>query len=105
MTIRPRALAHRGMVSATGFLIDARLIGMDEARRRVLALWSPGAQVYRIEDDLLIRLAAPTSVRCITAPGLPLIEAGSALLGAPLADDELKALKPAAGSIVLVRGG
>ena len=70
--VRPRSLTHRGVVQAAAFFIDASLIGAVEARRRILALWVPGAAVYREPRGWLIRLPGPRRVRTDQAPGLPL---------------------------------
>ena len=110
--IRPRALAHRGTVEAAGFLFNVNLIGEQEARRRVLDLWSPGALVYRLQGhlaipergDLLLQLPGPHMTRCEFAGGTPLMLSGGVLFAAPLAADELRALAAPAGSVVLVRG-
>ncbi len=103
--IRPRRLAHRGSVDAAGFLIDLNLIDESEARRRILRLWSPGAQVYRINDSLLIRLPQSQRTPCNRAIGAPLTASGRILAALPLAEDELKSLDPRPDSVVIARGG
>ena len=55
----PRTLIFRGVVEASGFLIDATLAGLLEARRRVLELWVPGTSVYRVPRGWLVRLPEP----------------------------------------------
>src|SRR5918996_578580 len=57
--IRPKALTHRGVVEAAAFFVDTSLNSPIEARRRALALWVPGAAVYREPGGWLIRLPAP----------------------------------------------
>ncbi len=104
-TVRPRLTAHRGTVVAGGFLLDAELLGEEEARRRVLALWSPGDGVYRIGPLFALRLGAPRQVSCSMAPGLPLVSSRGILMSAPLTADELDALALPHGSLALVRGG
>ena len=103
--VRPRALKHRGTVDAAGFIFDTQLIGMAEARRRVLAVWTQGVQVFQLDDTLLVCLPASQQVSCDVAMGTPLVRSNSRLLAAPLAADELKALDAPGNSVVLVRGG
>jgi hypothetical protein len=98
--VRPRQLVHRGVISAAGFLI----VG-PQAERRALGAWVPGSRVYRLDAGLLLRLPAPLEVSCEAAPGLPLVPAGTVLLGLPLAADELESLAPPPESVVLARGG
>jgi len=109
----PRALVHRGVVEASGFLIDATLAGMVEARRRVLELWMPGTAVYRVPRGWLVRLPEPRRVVSGRAPGLPLVAEraapggahGGTLVGAPMEPSELRALEPPAGAVVRPRAG
>jgi hypothetical protein len=106
--VRPRNLTHRGVVEAAAFLVDT-LNGAAEARRRVLALWVPGATVYRDPRGWLIRLPEPRRVRCDQAPGLPLtaekVAGGRALVSAPFAAEELRTLDPPEGATVRLHGG
>ncbi|HEX5719147.1 MAG TPA: bpX6 domain-containing protein, partial [Thermoanaerobaculia bacterium] len=105
----PRTLIYRGVVEASGFLIDATLAGLLEARRRVLELWVPGTSVYRVPRGWLVRLPEPRRVASDRSPGLPLVAQrvvpGNALLGAPLEAQELRALDPPAGAVVRPRAG
>jgi hypothetical protein len=105
----PRTLVHRGVVEASGFLVDATLAGTLEARRRVLALWVPGTAVYQVPRGWLVRLPAPQRVVCDQAPGLPLVTEkvtpGGTLVGAPMDPIELRALDPPAGAVVRPRAG
>jgi len=107
--IHPRSLTHRGVVEAAAFFVATALTGTAEARRRVLALWVPGAAVYREAGGWLIRLPAPRRVRSDQAPGLPLtlekVAVGRALVGAPFAPEELRALDPPENATVRLRGG
>ena len=106
-SVRPRALVHRGIVEAAGLWFDLPWLGVDEARRRILALWSPGTKIYRVADGLCVRWPAPRRIACDRALGLPLVAAGRILTAAPLAADELDkltAMSPPAGSLALVQG-
>lgn len=105
----PKTPAWRGVVDAAGFLIDAALVGEAEARRRILALWEPGATVHRAARGWLIRLPAPRRVRCDQAPGLPLtvekVPLGRALAGAPFAPEDLRAIDPPDGALIRLQAG
>jgi hypothetical protein len=107
--VRPRALTHRGVVDAAAFFVSTALTGPVEARRRVLALWVPGASVYRDPRGWLIRLPEPRRVRSDQSPGLPLtlekVADGRALVSAPFAAEELRALDPPEGATVHLHGG
>lgn len=105
----PRLSVHRGVVSASGFLVESGLARDLEARRRVLALWTPGTRVHRLPEGWLVRLPRPVRVDCGRAPGLPLVEAqipgGTVLLALPLLAAELAALEAGDGAVVRLRGG
>ena len=106
LTIRPRELQHRGVISASGFLFDLTMRDEREARRRVLSLWEPGATVYRLPDlGLLLRLPAPRPISSETAPGIPLVLQDDCLYAAPLDLDEREKLAPPFGSLIVLRGG
>lgn len=102
--IRPRRFAHRGSVVATGFVIDTALVGVAEARRRVLALWTTGAVVRECGTLLVVTGVRPARVRVAVAPGAPLVEHGGMVAAMPLDRDEAEVLA-APGSIVVARGG
>ncbi|HZB45999.1 MAG TPA: bpX6 domain-containing protein [Pyrinomonadaceae bacterium] len=103
--VLPRRLVHRGWVEAAGFLIHAETVGLAEARRRVLELWSPGVQVHRVEGGYCVRLYTPRRVECENAPGAPLVKVGQSFTATPLAPDELSALDPRPGSVIYAKGG
>jgi hypothetical protein len=103
--LRPRALKFRGTVEAAGFLFDARLLGLAEARRRALAVWTQGAQVFRFDEVLLVRMPSSHQLVCDRAMGAPLVKANDVLFAAPFEADELKAIAAPPNSVVLVRGG
>ncbi|HYU34290.1 MAG TPA: bpX6 domain-containing protein [Thermoanaerobaculia bacterium] len=106
---RPKAPAWRGVVDAAGFLVDAALTGETEARRRILALWEPGATVHRVARGWLIRLPRTRRVRCDQAPGLPLtaekVPVGRALVSAPFTPEDLRAIDPPDGALVRLWAG
>ncbi|HYO72859.1 MAG TPA: bpX6 domain-containing protein [Archangium sp.] len=102
---RPRAQVHRGSVEAVALWFDPVLLGEAEARRRVLAAWTPGAGVYALAEGFLLRLPAPCRMECAAAPGLPFTLEDGVLLSAPLSASERERLAPTSGSAVLVRAG
>jgi hypothetical protein len=102
--IKPRRLVHRGAVEASGFFFDTNLIELREARKRILDLWEPGAQVYRLEGGLLLRLVTPTRVNSALARGLPLVREGQALLSAPLDEKEFPAASGGEAVVLILQG-
>src|SRR5262249_41669747 len=102
---RVRRHVHRGVVEAAALLLADTFAGPLATRGRAVAAWSPGSTVYRLGDVILVRFPSPRWIDCARAPGLPLVRAGAALSSAPLEPDELNALAPPAGAVVLVRGG
>jgi hypothetical protein len=103
--VRPQTLTHQGTVEAGGFLFDTDLLGGSEARRRTLAVWTPGTQVFRVSAGLLVRLPVPQTVVCARSPGLPLVRQGNLLTSAPLTEAECEALAIPSDGVVLVRAG
>ncbi|HSF39740.1 MAG TPA: bpX6 domain-containing protein, partial [Thermoanaerobaculia bacterium] len=110
----PRLSVHRGVVAASGFLVESGLAGdflldQREARRRILALWTPGTRVYRLPEGWLVLLPRPVAVDCGLAPGLPLVESktsdGRVLLALPLSAAELASVAAGDGAVVRLRGG
>ena len=102
--IRPRRIAHRGPVVATGFVIDPALVGTAEARRRVLASWVPGAVVRESEGAFVITGLPARRVRVARAPGTPLVEQHGVLAAMPLDADEAADIG-APGCIVIASAG
>lgn len=103
--VRPRALVHVGRVVAAGVLLDHGTRGLEEARRRALALWEPGVRILEVPGGLFVRFPRPRPLETTVAPGLPVVEASGRLATAPLSPAELKALEPPPGAIVTVRAG
>ncbi|HEX8698344.1 MAG TPA: bpX6 domain-containing protein, partial [Myxococcaceae bacterium] len=103
--VKPRLHVHRGTVMAAALWFDPGLLGEREARRRVLAAWSPGAGVFSVAGGLLLRPARARAVDCGTAAGLPLTLEEGVLTSAPLSPRERDYLAPLVGSVVLVRAG
>ncbi len=83
-SVRPRQLVHRGTVLVHGYLVDPALLGHEASRRRVLALWSPGAQVEQRGEQWLLRLATPKGRSVSACLAGPLVRQGALLTAAPL---------------------
>jgi hypothetical protein len=96
--VRPRRLVHRGVVDAAGVLVSSA-----GARRDVLALVGKGTRVFRTAHGFAILGDRRVDTRA--SAGAALVRAGGALSTCPLDDDELAALSPPPGTIVVVRGG
>ena len=69
-----RRHVHRGAVLAVGFVIEPAQLGEAEARRRVLAWWTPGCEVRGVDGVWIVRLASPRRIAVHAAPGAPLVE-------------------------------
>ncbi|NMO20982.1 hypothetical protein HPC49_35840 [Pyxidicoccus fallax] len=104
-SLRPRLHLHRGTVRAAALWFDPTLLGEGEARRRVLAAWSPAASVHAVAGGYLLRLPQPRALASDAAPGLPLTLERGVLSSAPLSATEREHLTAGEGSVVLVRAG
>jgi hypothetical protein len=102
--IRTRRHAHRGSVLATGFVIDAALVGRAEARRRVLAVWRPGAVVHEDLGALVVTGLPVIRVRADRAPGAPIVDQHGVPATLPLDPDEAARLA-GPGAIAVARDG
>nr|WP_254330038.1 bpX6 domain-containing protein [Corallococcus exiguus] len=103
--VRPRAQVHRGTVVVAAWWFHSGLLGEAEARRRVLAAWSPGATVWALAGGHLLKLATPCKSAVGAAPGLPLVLESGVLTSAPLSPKERERLAPPPGAVVLVHEG
>lgn len=103
--VRPQSLVHRGVVDAVAFYFASPPLAVEEARRRIVSLWGVGSVVYRVSDGLILRLPSPRRVVASDAPGVPLTEHKGFLTAAPLRQNEIAALAPPKGAVVLVRDG
>ncbi|GAA2822846.1 hypothetical protein GCM10010441_54190 [Kitasatospora paracochleata] len=96
----------RGLLAASGFVLDVPAIGAAEAAERVLALWADGAELRELPHGAwLLRLPKPVQVYADRAPGEPLAERSGALVthradpAAPAPDDEGRLLLPRGGAV------
>jgi hypothetical protein len=107
MSVRLRSAGHRGSVIAVGYVVDAALVGAAEARRRVVALWTPAATVYAVGEQLVVTGVRAHRVRAALAAGAPIALQDGIATTAPLADDEAAALRDllVPGAVVVARAG
>lgn len=65
---------HRGVFPAHALVVDVGLLGFEEAKRRVAAVWTPGSDLRRLAETYwLVILAEPVELRSEQAPGLVLV--------------------------------
>jgi hypothetical protein len=107
IALRPRQFVNRGSVQASGFKLDLPLMGIAQARRRVLRLWQPGLRLLASPagDAYFVLLPAPLRIDAAQSPGEPLVRQGRLLIALPLAGKELEALDAFADTVVFARGG
>src|SRR6185295_9289952 len=98
--LRPRKVAHKGRVEAAGFLFDTDLIGVAEARRRILNLWDSGVQVYTDGPNLFVRLSSRIRVDSANSVATPLVQIEDVLSALPLSPDEFELLQAPSHSVV-----
>ncbi|WAM26062.1 bpX6 domain-containing protein [Myxococcus sp. NMCA1] len=103
--LRPRQQVHRGTVRASAFWLDPALLGEAEARRRILAEWTPGMSVRAVAGGYLVEMSAPRAVVCEAAPGLPLTREYGVLSSAPLSPAERRHPSLHEGAVLLVLSG
>ncbi|QDG51495.1 hypothetical protein FIV42_12290 [Persicimonas caeni] len=103
--LRPRAVAHRGVIRARGFVLDPALIGEATCRRRILDAWQTGARLFRVEGRYVLLLEESVRLRGEAAIGEPLICRDGLWLTAPLTDSEIEALDVAEGALVWIEAG
>ena len=105
--VKPRQLVHRGVVDTAGVFFPSRSLAEDEARSRVLATLDAQTRVVRTDEGLVALRSRRIDTR--VAPGTVLVAVGAAeahaLAAAPLDADELEALAPPRGALVLVLDG
>lgn len=88
---------YRGTVAASAFLLDVELLGENEARRRILSLWTAGCRLLQLDHGWLLVLPRPVEIRAERAPGLALRADNGGLASAGLAAE--------AGTVAFARGG
>jgi len=94
VTVLPRSLVHRGYVDAVG-MVFSRAVHEAEARRRVLAVWSPGTRVFALGPRYAVMFPAPRRVRAEQCTGTALVRLGTTpglVSAAPLTPTEVRTL-------------
>ena len=102
---QPRSLVHRGHVHAVGLLLDAAMLGEEEARRRVLTAWTPGTRVHALGAAYVVLWAEGRSARVDDALGACLVQLPGVLSALPLLRRELAILEPPPYAVALARAG
>ena len=107
IALRPRKFVNRGSVLAAGFKLDLAVMGITQARRRVLRLWQPGLRVLTspARDVYFVLLPARLRIEAAQAPGEPLVRHGQLLVTLPLEGKDIEALETFADTVVFARGG
>lgn len=94
--------AFRGVVAASGFVLDVAVLGEAECAARVRAVWTPGTDVRTLPDGRwLVRLPEPVEVRAEQAPGLPLVTDRQALVspGVRVSGEDVRKVVLAVGGV------
>lgn len=99
MKRRPQRLRHVGSVSSAWLWLSGPEA---ELRRRVLALWTPGATLHRGGGGALLTLPEPVRWDTRACPGLPLLEVAGRRCSAPVDPVELAQVP---GDVLLLAGG
>ena len=105
IALRPRIFVNRGSILASGFLIPWDIVGLPEARRRVLDLWQPGVQVKQLQSAFLVLLQDQLRVVAGQAVGEPLLRVGPLLVALPITENEVASFEIAPDSLVFAAAG
>jgi MoxR-vWA-beta-propeller ternary system protein len=105
MATAPRQFVNRGSVLAFGFIIRWNIIGMDEARQRVLELWRPGVQVKTAHDAFIVLLPEPVRVLAEEAIGEPLVRSHDVFAALPLEAGKLEESHSLGGALLFAKAG
>lgn len=95
----------RGVLPARGFFFAESLVDEASARRRILALWTPGSRVHRLADGLLVVLDADRVCRVERTPGEPLVAIDGRFHSRAFDAAERRAVAASRGSWVRARAG
>lgn len=104
-----KSLTHRGVVTASAFLLDFDVLSLEVARQRILSTWRPGIRVYAVESALVVVLPQPLEVYCGCAIGLALVScrsgSGAPLTAMPLSQKQLDKVNAPPRSIIWFKNG
>jgi len=82
--MKRREYLQHGRVTASAVVIDAGLVGVPEAQRRVMDLYQPGTQVQTLDQRRwLVTFPEPQVLEAALAPGMLLVDRSGRLIGAP----------------------
>jgi hypothetical protein len=93
---------YQGSQMVRALWFDCALGGEQEARRRLLKEWQPGARAWRVHEGYLLEWRQARRLQCALASGLPLVDEGGVLSSAPLAPGERAGLDPGAAALVVL---
>lgn len=103
--ITPQNLTHRGTVSAEAFLLSAKILSEAEMRRRILAFWQEGIQVFRRGNDLIVHLPKALRVDSTGSLGLPFVRYGKILSAFPVKKKDLERLGDLGDGLIFLSEG
>jgi hypothetical protein len=103
--LTPENLTHRGTVAAEAFLLPAQILSREEMRRRVLSLWRAGAQIFRLGDDLIVRLPDAVRIDSRRSPGLPFVRYGRVMSAFPLEKKDLADFRDSGECLIFLDEG
>jgi len=82
--MKPIELIHRGRHLGAGIIINSQVIGVTEARYRVLERWTTGSTLHLLPDDSwLLLFAEPREITAETSPGTVAVATNNGLVTAP----------------------
>lgn len=94
---------------ASGYLFDFDLVDRHTAKKRIIALWTPGARVFELDNAAMIKFPAPLPTKTSHCSGLPLVlESGSNgtfFLALPLLPEQLEEMNPPSQSVIRLKHG
>src|SRR5262245_28441471 len=105
LMLNPRHCVNRGSVLASGFIILWNVMGMKEARVRVLSLWQRGVRVKKTDAAFIVLLPSPARVIADQVLGEPLLRHERWLVALPLEKAEGERLSLPGESVVFAQAG
>jgi len=105
LPVNPRHCVNRGSVLASGFIIRWDVVGMKEARRRVLSLWQSGLRVKKTDAAFIVLLPAPARVIADQTLGEALVRHERWLVALPLEKAEVERLLLPGESVIFAQAG
>lgn len=81
---------YEGVQELQGLWFDGKLYREELVRNRILNLWRPGSQLYKIFDGYFLKFDEKSYWHCSKVPGLAIVESGGIYSSAPLSDEEIQ---------------